>query len=239
MSFPSFEYEKHMQREYGPFIAGVDEVGRGPLCGPVVTTAALILDEVAFTKDFADVNDSKKLTSSKREAVFERLVASPLIVFAEGRASVEEIDQLNIRQATLLAMRRAIRSIKKKHEISAHLVDGNVDPYALDLFEKAVFDKEDRDELVAVSSGQVHRPVGQFLVKGDAKSLSIATASILAKVTRDRLMKELSKEHPEYGWERNAGYGTAEHLAALREWGPTPHHRRSFAPVRRAGEVNK
>lgn len=230
---PSFAPEKDMREKYGPFIAGVDEVGRGPLCGPVVTAAALILDESAFVHDFSGVNDSKKLTPAKREILFERLIASPFIVFALGESSVEEIDALNIRQATLLAMRRALRALRHQHLVSAYLVDGNADPYGPD-FLRSTYDKEDCVEREKTALNVLPRPVGECLIKGDAQSATIATASILAKVTRDRLMESLAQKYPGYGWERNAGYGTAEHLAALQTLGPTPYHRRSFAPVRTA-----
>lgn len=230
---PSFAPEREMRQKYGPFIAGVDEVGRGPLCGPVVTAAALILDEDAFCRDFADVNDSKKLAPAKRDLLFERLIVCPFVVFALGEASVEEIDTLNIRQATLLAMRRALRTLRKQHIISAYLVDGNADPYG-PAFSQSTGDEEDRMERERTASNVWPYLVGECLIKGDAQSATIATASILAKVTRDRFMESLAREYPGYGWERNAGYGTAEHLAALRNLGPTPHHRRSFAPVRTA-----
>lgn len=226
MTGPSFEHEQRMQKTYGPFIAGVDEVGRGPLSGPVLAAAAIILDQVAFAYDFAEVNDSKKLTSLKRGKLFERLTCCPFVIFAIGQASVEEIDRFNIRQATLLAMRRALRGLREKHELSAYLVDGNVIPYGASFFNREVIDDEDRTELKSTNRNE--RP-GEFLIRGDAQSVSIATASILAKVTRDRLMKNLAREYPGYGWERNVGYGTAEHLAALQELGPTLYHRRSFA----------
>lgn len=208
---PSFDPEHTLQQRYGPFVAGVDEVGRGPLAGPVLAAAVLILDEAAFACDFAEVQDSKALTKPKREALFERLKTCPYILHALGEASVQEIDTLNIRQATFLAMRRALKTLNQTQALSAYLVDGNALPYP---------------------PGASDALPGEFLIKGDAKSCSIATASILAKVTRDRLMADLAKTYPAYAWEKNAGYGTAAHIKALKAYGATPHHRRSFAPVR-------
>lgn len=181
-------------------IAGTDEAGRGPLVGPVVA-AAVILDPDNLPEG---INDSKKLSAAKREALFDEIQAR-CVNFAVAEASAEEIDRINILQASLLAMRRAVEKLSLT---PAHcLVDGNRLPNALPCPVTAV-------------------------IGGDAKSLSIAAASILAKVARDRMMADLAREYPQYGWEKNAGYPTAEHLAALAEHGITPHHRRSFAPVR-------
>lgn len=187
-------------------IGGIDEVGRGPLAGPV-TAAAIVLDRQRCpTALLAQIDDSKRLSTPRREALARDLRS----VMTTGIGWVErpEIDRLNILWATMLAMRRAVDCLE--HRLGAPvdfaLVDGNRLP-ALDCPAKAV-------------------------VKGDRKSLSIAAASIVAKVARDARMKELSKIHPGYGWERNAGYGTAEHLSALARLGPTPEHRRGFAPVR-------
>lgn len=182
-----------------PHVAGVDEVGRGPLAGPVVA-AAVILPEGCWIDG---VDDSKKLTHEKRLALYERIVTS-CVCWGVGAASAAEIDRINIRRATALAMQRAIRRLSCP---PAHLlVDGlPVPELGLD--------------------GQT------AIVDGDAKVHSIAAASILAKVTRDRLMERLAARHPAYGWERNKGYGTPEHLEALNLHGPTRHHRQSFQPV--------
>ena len=192
-SLPNFHIESAVP---GP-VAGVDEAGRGPLAGPVVA-AAVILDTDNIPKGLAD---SKTLTEKRREAL------APLIREAAkvgvGIASVDEIDALNILQASLLAMRRAVAALPRRP--AACLVDGNQDPRL-----------PYRTELI---------------VKGDAKSLSIAAASIIAKTARDRIMRDLAEIHPEYGWEANKGYGSAGHRVALERFGPTPHHRRSFAPV--------
>lgn len=181
-------------------VAGVDEAGRGPLAGPVVA-AAVILDERSPIKGLAD---SKQLTALRRERLFDEIRAKALCC-SIAQASVEEIDQLNILQATLLAMRRAVLGLRLKP--TKVLVDGNRLP-ALDVLAEAI-------------------------VSGDALVPCISAASILAKVTRDRLLCELHLQHPEYGFDRHKGYGTADHLRALQEHGALPIHRRTFAPVAR------
>jgi len=182
-------------------VAGVDEAGRGPLAGPVVA-AAVILDDL---HPIAGLNDSKKLSASRREALFDEIRAKALCC-SVAEASVEEIDRLNILQATLLAMRRAVQGLRLKP--AKVLVDGNRLP-PLEVLAEAI-------------------------VGGDAKVAAISAASILAKVTRDRQLVELHARHPEYGFDRHKGYGTADHLAALRRHGVLPVHRRSFAPVAQA-----
>lgn len=182
-------------------LAGVDEAGRGPLAGPVVA-AAVILDERAPIKGLAD---SKQLTALRREKLYDEIRAKALCC-SVAQASVEEIDQLNILQATMLAMRRAVLGLRLKP--SKVLVDGNRLP-SLDVLAEAI-------------------------VSGDALVPSISAASILAKVTRDRLLCELHLQHPEYGFDRHKGYGTAQHMQALRMHGALAVHRRSFAPVARA-----
>lgn len=190
-----------LESEIGGVVCGIDEVGRGPLAGPVVT-AAVILDPARLPRTLLDkLDDSKKLSKRLREELAELVPATAIIGF--GEASVEEIDHLNILQATFLAMRRAYDALGR--DCTHALVDGNRPP-------------------------KLPCPV-RCVVGGDGISLSIAAASVVAKVRRDALMAELAQTHPEFGWERNAGYGTAEHLEALKRLGPTPHHRRSFAPV--------
>lgn len=179
-------------------VAGVDEAGRGPLAGPVVA-AAVILDP---RFPIAGLADSKKLTAARREMLFDEIRAKALCC-SVAQASVEEIDQINILQATLLAMQRAVRGLRLKP--GKVLVDGNRLP-TLDIRAEAI-------------------------VKGDATVPSISAASILAKVTRDRMLRELDATHPAYGFATHKGYGTAMHLQALRTLGATPHHRRTFAPV--------
>lgn len=190
-----------------PMVVGIDEVGRGPLAGPV-TVAAVHFSPEALTDwetEWAGLTDSKKLNAKKREDFHRRLRRHPGVRIVVASANVREVDKLNILRATHLAMKRAA----KKHPAgSFFLVDG--------------------------------RPVpglpgkSESIVKGDFKSLSIAAASVVAKVTRDRLMKRLAKAFPAYGFETNMGYGTAAHLEALHEHGPCEHHRWSFEPVRQA-----
>jgi len=179
-------------------VAGVDEAGRGPLAGPVVA-AAVILDDL---KPIPGLADSKTLSARQRERLSEAIHARALC-FSVAQASVEEIDQLNILQATLLAMRRAVMGLRlKPHKV---LVDGNRLP-TLDIMAEAV-------------------------VQGDRKVPAISAASILAKVARDRWCLEIDAEYPLYGFAAHKGYGTAQHLAALQRHGATPWHRRSFSPV--------
>lgn len=177
-------------------VAGVDEAGRGPLAGPVVAAAVILCPS-----GIAGLDDSKKLSAARRASLEFEIRAQ--CVFGIGMASVEEIDAINILQATLLAMTRAVEALG---EVPGHvLVDGNRLPR--------------------------WRYSAQAIVKGDALHPCISAASILAKEERDRLMRAAAAEHPHYGWDRNMGYGTAEHLAALRAHGPSPLHRMSFAPV--------
>jgi len=191
---PDFTLERSIT---GP-VAGVDEVGRGPLAGPVYA-AAVILDGKRLP---AGLDDSKKMSEARREKAFDAIMASALAV-GIGVASVAEIDRINILAATMLAMRRAVDglSIRPVHA----LVDGNRVP-ALPCPADAI-------------------------VKGDGKVLSIAAASIIAKVTRDRVMCDLDLAFPGYGWARNKGYGTVDHMEALARLGPSVHHRTSFAPI--------
>ena len=188
-------------------VAGVDEAGRGPLAGPVVA-AAVILDDM---KPIAGLNDSKKLTANRREVLYDEIRAKALC-FCIAQASVQEIDEINILQATMLAMRRAVMGLRLKPVLV--LVDGNQLPQ-IDVQAEA-------------------------LVKGDALVQAISAASILAKVTRDRWCERLDAQYPQYGFAGHKGYGTAAHLAALRTHGATAEHRRSFSPVAQvlqAGQV--
>ncbi len=180
-------------------LAGVDEAGRGPLAGPVVA-AAVILDDL---KPIRGLNDSKVLTPRARERLYVEIHAKALC-FCIAQASVEEIDELNILQATMLAMRRAVEGLRLRP--NKVLVDGNRLPTL--------------------------KIAAEAIVWGDAKVKAISAASILAKVHRDRLCQELHLLHPQYGFDGHKGYPTPAHLAALKEHGACPHHRRSFAPVR-------
>ena len=195
---PGFSFEEAARtRDLWP-VAGVDEAGRGPLCGPVVA-AAVILDPASMP---IGLNDSKKLSEKRRVLLFGQILASAQV--GVGQASVAEIDALNILRASHLAMERAIAAIPVRPQHV--LIDGNLLPRGLALSAEAI-------------------------VQGDARSLSIAAASIIAKVTRDRIMVDLAQQHPGYGWQKNAGYPTKDHLLALQNLGVTPHHRRSFRPV--------
>src|SRR3569623_524901 len=195
---PHYIYESRLLKTMAGPVCGVDEAGRGPLAGPVVA-AAVILDKKRIPKG---LNDSKQLDEESREALFP-LIMERAIAVGVGEASVEEIDLVNIRQATHLAMARAVRALAVAAEFA--LVDGYAPP--------ALPCKCDT------------------LVDGDARCVSIAAASIIAKVTRDRLMARLHDEHPGYNWKNNKGYGTPEHYAGLKTCGVTIPHRRSFGPV--------
>jgi len=195
---PDFSFEEAARARGFACIAGVDEVGRGPLCGPV-TAAAVVLDPDRIPDG---LNDSKRLSHKRRAALVEAIMESADYCIAH--ASVEEIDRLNILQASHLAMRRAVSGLRTGPD---HLlIDGNRMP------------------------GELNRSA-ELIVRGDARSVSIAAASILAKEARDALMVDLAQQYPGYGWEHNAGYPTKEHLAALLNLGVTPVHRRSFKPV--------
>lgn len=200
---PSLEIESL----YKGFVGGVDEAGRGPWAGPVVAAAALFLDPLSLPSSLLNgIQDSKKLSKVKREHFYQELIVLKSFNYGIGIASVEEIDRLNILKATFLAMERAVQSLAQlPHTL---LIDGKHIPSF---------------------QGLQTVPV----IKGDNISLSIAAASIFAKVTRDKIMENLAKTHPHYGWECNAGYGTGQHQEALKVHGITPHHRKSFAPIKR------
>ena len=187
----------------GGLIAGVDEAGRGPLCGPVVAAA------VIFPKRDIEIpvviRDSKKMSAHQRAVAYDWITKNT--IWATGQCSPAEIDGLNILWASMRAMERAVASLSCAPEIC--LIDGNRVPKNLR---------------------------GRAVIKGDAKSLSIAAASIIAKETRDKIMHELAQKFPEYGWDRNAGYPTAEHLLAIKKYGITKHHRRTFGPVKKCLE---
>ena len=197
-SLPTFEFEEVLQAKGYLNIAGVDEVGRGPLAGPVYAAAVIL----GPGKIPTGLNDSKKLSAKNRNSVLESILEYADISIAS--ASEREIEQINILQASHLAMVRAVAGLKKKPDYV--LVDGNLIPQDLRIPATAV-------------------------IKGDARSLSIAAASIVAKVKRDLVMSDLAQHYPGYGWEKNAGYPTTEHLKALQDLGVTPHHRRTFKPV--------
>lgn len=198
MSAPDYALEEAAFRAGARVVAGVDEVGRGPLAGPV-TAAAVVLDIRRIPEG---INDSKKLSPRRREMLAQAIMES--CDWAVGHASVEEIDTLNILRASHLAMCRALAGLRQRPDLA--LIDGNMLPRDLPM-------------------------PGQAVVKGDARSLSIAAASLVAKLLRDRIMVDLAQQHPGYGWEANAGYPTKAHKQALLDLGVTPYHRRSFKPV--------
>ena len=202
-SVPDFSIEKNCGKK---IIAGVDEAGRGPLCGPVVAGAVVFLKY-----DFDDmplISDSKQMNEKQREIAFDWITNNNDIIWSVAQCSPAEIDELNILRASLTAMTRAVNGLSVKAEYC--LIDGNKMPDKID---------------------------GEAVVKGDAKSLSIAAASIIAKVTRDRLMHELSKKYPEYHWDKNAGYPTQQHLQAIEKYGVNEHYRKTFGPVKKILEI--
>ena len=188
---------KKYEKEYGAYsyIAGIDEVGRGPLAGPVVTCAVILPKDC----DILYINDSKKLSASKREELYD-VIMEKAVAVGIGMVGPERIDEINILQATYEAMRQSISKLDPQPDL---------------LLNDAV-------NIPGVTIKQVP------IIKGDAKSISIGAASIIAKVTRDRMMEEYDHIFPEYGFASNKGYGSAEHIAAIRKYGPTPIHRRSF-----------
>ena len=202
---PDFTFEKSF--ETSDFVVGLDEAGRGPWCGPVVA-ACVGWPDLKCPEELArQINDSKKLAAVKREKLFDEILSATPI-WGIGQASAKEIDEINILQASFLAMQRALDEvIQKGFRPTVALIDGNRLP-----------DWEMKKRAI---------------IGGDAKSLSIAAASILAKVTRDRIMTELAKKYPHYGWEKNAGYGTKAHQAGLAQFGITPEHRLSYAPIKK------
>jgi ribonuclease HII len=196
-SGPDYTFEEELISRGALCVAGVDEVGRGPLAGPV-TAAAVILDPANIPDG---LNDSKALSRKKREALEPLIFANAEVSIAH--ATVEEIDEINILRASHLAMERAIAGLGR---VDHALIDGNMIPRGL---------------IIPATT----------IIKGDARSLSIAAASIVAKICRDRIMVELAQQYPGYGWDTNAGYGSKSHISALHSLGVTPHHRRSFKPV--------
>lgn len=198
---PSYELERACRDEGYAVVCGVDEAGRGPLCGPVVAAACILSDGL----EIPELNDSKKLTPKKRDKLFE-LIKEKAVAYGIAKGTVEEINELNILEADLLAMRRAIDALHtpdgKPYKADMALIDGNID----------------RDFQIPARA----------VIKGDALSMSIAAASILAKVTRDRMCEDMDKAYPQYGIAKHKGYGTKDHMAALREFGPSPIHRKKF-----------
>lgn len=190
-----FAYEKSAINGGYSLVCGIDEAGRGPLFGPVYAAAVILPTDIAID----GLNDSKKLSEKKREQLFE-VICDKAVAFGIGLASAEEIDSVNILQATYLAMRRACEALPVSAEYA--LIDGNrMPPLTIP---------------------------GETVVKGDAKCASIAAASILAKVSRDRVLRELDEKYPEYGFAKHKGYGTKAHYEAIKQYGVLPEHRKSF-----------
>ncbi|MDG1354331.1 MAG: ribonuclease HII [Sulfitobacter sp.] len=195
---PDYSFEIAAQARGYTRIAGVDEVGRGPLAGPV-TAAAVVLDPSRIPPG---LNDSKKLSHKKREILYAQIMEVADVSIAH--ATVEEIDEHNILRASHIAMVRALEGLKTLPDYC--LIDGNMIPRGLTI-------------------------PSETIIKGDARSVSISAASIMAKICRDYVMLSLAQQHPGYGWETNMGYGSKSHISALQNLGVTPHHRRSFKPV--------
>ena len=192
---PDYSIEQELHECGYAYVCGVDEAGRGPLCGPVFAAACILPDGLYIE----GLNDSKKLTEKKREKLFD-IIKEEAVAYCIASASVEEIDELNILEADLLAMRRAIDGLGVKADFA--IIDGNIA----------------RDFQIPA------KPI----VKGDATSMSIAAASVLAKVARDRICADLDRDYPEYGIAKHKGYGTKAHMDALRKYGPSPIHRKKF-----------
>lgn len=203
VSYPTFKIEQSCDFK---LIAGIDEAGCGPLAGPVSAGAVIFLSHTLPESLHTLINDSKKLTPKKREIAFNKLseLNGTLLYFGVGLAQVHEIDHINIGKATRLAMERAVQALPVQPDFA--LIDG-------------------------IRKPNLSCP-SMTVVKGDALSLSIAAASIFAKITRDRLMQQLDIEFPNYGWASNAGYGSSKHIEAIHTHGITPHHRRSFEPIK-------
>lgn len=197
-----------LENEENGFVAGIDEAGRGPWVGPVVAGCVVFVNRDVNPYLLDNLNDSKKISKKKREKLYEILMEEKQkgnILIGIGEASSKEIDEFNILNATFMAMNRALENSLAKPLLV--LVDGNKVPKGLNIKAKAI-------------------------VKGDSRSYSISAASIVAKVYRDKLMEEMAKKYPFYGFDKNAGYGTKEHIEALDKYGITPEHRKSYAPIK-------
>ncbi len=205
---PDFSIENSLSSNKNKIICGIDEVGRGPLAGPVLASAVIIPNNNKIKYIENEINDSKKISAKKRAYLYAEI--KKIAKIAIGKASVQEIDNINILQATMLAMQRAFNNLCTIYNIipDIALIDGNKTPNL--------------------------KCQTQTVIKGDQISLSIAAASIIAKCERDKIMAKLAKAYPNYGWEKNAGYGTKAHMLGIEKFGVTKHHRTSFAPVFKA-----
>ena len=196
ITIPDFSLETEIGCD---FVAGVDEAGRGPLCGPVIAAAVIFPNR--DIKIPVIIRDSKKMTRHMRADAYDWITKNT--IWAYGECSPSEIDELNILWASMLAMKRAVEKLTSTPKFC--LIDGNRLPDGI---------------------------IGKPIIKGDAKSMSIAAASIIAKETRDKIMQDLAKQYPEYGWDKNAGYPTASHLQAIEKYGINQHYRKSFGPIK-------
>jgi ribonuclease HII len=205
MTYPNFQEEKKLWKRRIKRVAGIDEAGRGPLAGPVVA-GAVILDSRFKIKNLREVNDSKKLSAKKREELFDLITKNKNIEWGIGIVSEKVIDKINIKNAAELAMEKATKQLKKKSDFL--IIDGN-----------------------SLKNSKLKSYNLKLIVKADAKVFSVAAASILAKVTRDRIMQKYHKKYPQYRFDLHKGYGTKLHLTMLKKHGPCPIHRKSFSPV--------
>ncbi|MFA5177990.1 MAG: ribonuclease HII [Candidatus Paceibacterota bacterium] len=206
----TIQAEKNLWRQGYKIIAGIDEAGRGPLAGPVVAGAVAIIDKKVNKNIFVLIKDSKKLSENQREKAYQAILEQSWLAFGIGKVSEKIIDKINIFEATKLAMIRAVADLEKKI-------------------------KTQSDYLILDGNQKINLPTKQqTIVKADAKIFSCSAASIIAKVTRDRLMRKLDKKYPAYGFAKHKGYGTKNHVQAIKRNGPCPIHRFSFAPIKNA-----
>jgi ribonuclease HII len=205
MKYPTLKEEKKLWKKGFKVVVGLDEAGRGPLAGPVVAAAVSLIPHSKFK--IPKIRDSKKLSPQKREELYRWITQSPFVEWGIGKVSEKVIDRINIFEATKLAMKKATFNLERKLKRKA-------------------------DFLILEGNFKIDLPIPQkSIIKGDEKVLSCAMASIIAKVTRDKIMEKYAKKFPEYGFEKHKGYGTRLHLKMLKKYGPCPIHRRSFLPV--------
>jgi len=207
MRYPNFNEEKKLWKKGYEIVVGLDEVGRGCLSGPVVAAAFTVSKFLIFNFKFLNIKDSKQLTAKKREEIYKNLTNNPDVGWGIGVVSEKIIDKINILEATKLAMRKAVASLEKKSRVDYLLIDGNFG-INIDIPQKSI-------------------------IKGDQKVFSIAAASIIAKVYRDRLMKKYHKKYPQYGFDIHKGYPTKSHCKALEKYGACKIHRKTFYPVKK------
>ena len=228
----------NFDQQFGKLVCGIDEVGRGPLAGPVMSACVLIPQENLDNPLWSQITDSKKISAIKREKLFEPI--KELCFYGVAEANCQEIDQINIHNATLLAMKRAYE-VMVSSSLSSRPSEAHGEILSFEQYLRSLgYARDDNtrcgNDVIALIDGKFAPDIDcptQTVIKGDALSLSIGAASIIAKVTRDRLMTQLHDKHPHYGWNTNSGYGTKTHMAGLQSHGLTPFHRLSFAPCAR------